>query len=52
MQSNVWLMIALLAWASVQQVGAQEEPAKKPLPAVSVRTIGPYATGGGRALFG
>ncbi len=47
MQSSVWLAIILLAWASAQQAGAQEEQTKKPLPAVSVRTIGPYATGGG-----
>ena len=47
MQSTVWLAIILLAWASAQQAGAQEEQTKKPLPAVSVRTIGPYATGGG-----
>jgi multidrug efflux system membrane fusion protein len=47
MQSTVWLAVVLLAWASAQQVGAQEEPAKKPLPAVSVHTIGPAAAGHG-----
>ena len=47
MQSTVWLAVILLAWASAQQVGAQEEPAKKPLPAVSVHTIGPAAAGRG-----
>ena len=47
MPSNMWLAIVLLAWASAQQVGAQEEPAKKPLPAVSVHTIGPAAAGHG-----
>lgn len=47
MQSTVWLAVILLAWASAQQVGAQEAPAKTPLPAVSVRTIGPAAAGHG-----
>ena len=47
MQSTVWLAVILLAWASAQQVGAQGEPVKKPLPAVSVHTIGPAAAGHG-----
>jgi RND family efflux transporter MFP subunit len=47
MQSNVWLAIVLLAWASAQQVEAQEGSAQKPLRAVSVYTIGPAAAGHG-----
>jgi RND family efflux transporter MFP subunit len=47
MQSNVWLAIVLLAWASAQQVEAQEGSAQKPLRAVSVHTIGPAAAGHG-----
>ena len=39
MQSTVWLAVILLAWASAQQVGAQEEPAKKPLPATVERLV-------------
>ena len=46
MQSNVWLTIILLAWASAQQAGAQEEHAKRP-PPVSVQAVGPHAVGGG-----
>lgn len=47
MQSNVWLALVLLAWASAQQVEAQEGSAQKPLRAVSVHTIGPAAAGHG-----
>jgi RND family efflux transporter MFP subunit len=47
MQCNVWLAIVLLAWASAQQVEAREGSAQKPLPAVSVHTIGPAAAGHG-----
>jgi RND family efflux transporter MFP subunit len=47
MQCNVWLAIVLLAWASAQQVEAQEGSAQKPLRAVSVHTIGPAAAGHG-----
>jgi multidrug efflux pump subunit AcrA (membrane-fusion protein) len=47
MQSTIWLAVILLAWANAQQVGAQEAPAKTPLPAVSVYTIGPAAAGHG-----
>src|SRR5712691_8145634 len=46
MQSNVWLAIILLTWASAQQAGAQEEHAKRP-PPVSVQAVGPYTVGGG-----
>ncbi|HSX81255.1 MAG TPA: HlyD family efflux transporter periplasmic adaptor subunit, partial [Candidatus Saccharimonadia bacterium] len=47
MQSTVWLAVIFLAWAGAQQAGAQEDQGKKPLPAVSVRTVGPSAAGGG-----